>query len=106
MASTEARDWPPSAATEQGTSIMNKRTLLVALAALAAAGVTLVPIDMGDIFALNDRVSLAIALHEPIDDLQAWLAANAAATRVAAVSRAVQPAPQTHARALLGMGGI
>ncbi len=37
---------------------------------------------------------------------QAWLAANAAATRVAAVSRAVQPEPQTHARALFGMGGI
>ncbi|NIE68455.1 indoleacetamide hydrolase [Burkholderia sp. Ax-1719] len=47
-----------------------------ALAKLAAAGVTLVPVEMSDIFALNDRVSMAIALHEPIDDLQAWLAAN------------------------------
>ncbi len=47
-----------------------------ALAKLAAAGVTLVPVEMSDIFALNDRVSMAIALHEPIDDLQGWLAAN------------------------------
>ncbi|WP_322070540.1 indoleacetamide hydrolase [Paraburkholderia bannensis] len=47
-----------------------------ALAKLAAAGVTFVPVEMSDIFTLNDRVSMAIALHEPIEDLQAWLSAN------------------------------
>jgi mandelamide amidase len=49
-----------------------------AVAKLAAAGVTFVPVEMSDIFALNERVSMAIALHEPIDDLQAWLTANQA----------------------------
>ncbi|WP_322053476.1 indoleacetamide hydrolase [Paraburkholderia bannensis] len=47
-----------------------------ALAKLAAAGVTFVPVEMSEIFTLNDRVSMAIALHEPIEDLQAWLSAN------------------------------
>jgi len=55
-----------------------------ALARLEAAGVTLVPVEMGDIFALNDRVSMAIALHEPIEDLQQWLVANHAPARTVA----------------------
>ncbi|WP_322046671.1 indoleacetamide hydrolase [Paraburkholderia sp. J67] len=55
-----------------------------ALAKLAAAGVTLVPVEMSDIFTLNDRVSMAIALHEPIDDLQTWLTANQAPARTVA----------------------
>ncbi|HTR08082.1 MAG TPA: indoleacetamide hydrolase [Paraburkholderia sp.] len=49
-----------------------------ALAKLEAAGVTMVPVEMGDLLALNDRVSFALALHEPIEDLQAWLVANKA----------------------------
>jgi indoleacetamide hydrolase len=49
-----------------------------ALARLEAAGVTLVPVAMGELLALNDRVSYAIALHEPIEDLEAWLIANKA----------------------------
>ncbi|WP_176079631.1 indoleacetamide hydrolase [Paraburkholderia tropica] len=65
----------------EGLEAATETVSRAALAKLAAAGVTLVPIDMGDIFALNDRVSLAIALHEPIDDLQAWLAANHAPAR-------------------------
>lgn len=48
----------------------------LALAKLEAAGVTFVTVEMGELLALNDRVSSAIALHEPIDDLQAWLDAN------------------------------
>lgn len=48
----------------------------VALGKLEAAGMTLVPVEMSELLAINERVSLAIALHEPIDDLQAWLVAN------------------------------
>ncbi|WP_322031079.1 indoleacetamide hydrolase [Paraburkholderia sp. J76] len=58
-----------------------------ALATLEAAGVTFVPVEMSELLALNDRVSYAIALHEPIEDLAAWLAANhTGAQSVAAVA--------------------
>ncbi|QGZ64004.1 indoleacetamide hydrolase [Paraburkholderia acidisoli] len=50
----------------------------LALARLEAAGVTFVPVEMPELLALNDRVSFALALHEPIDDLKAWLTANQA----------------------------
>lgn len=46
---------------------------------LAAAGVVLVGVDLAGLAALNDQVSFQIALHEPIADLPAWLAANGAA---------------------------
>lgn len=49
-----------------------------ALARLTAAGVTFVPVEMSELLTLNDRVSYAIALHEPIQDLRAWLVANQA----------------------------
>ncbi|MFT0168209.1 indoleacetamide hydrolase [Paraburkholderia mimosarum] len=55
-----------------------------ALAKLAAAGVTLVPVEMSELLALNERVSYALALHEPIDDLEAWLVANNAPVRTVA----------------------
>jgi len=47
-----------------------------ALAKLAAAGVTFVPVAMPELLTLNDRVSHALALHEPITDLHDWLVAN------------------------------
>ncbi|WP_395063859.1 indoleacetamide hydrolase [Paraburkholderia silvatlantica] len=55
-----------------------------ALAKLEAAGVTLVPVEMSELLALNDRVSYAIALHEPIEDLAAWLVANHAPAQTVA----------------------
>lgn len=45
---------------------------------LVAAGVVLVDVDLDGLAALNDQVSFQIALHEPIADLPAWLAANGA----------------------------
>ncbi|TAM28280.1 MAG: indoleacetamide hydrolase [Paraburkholderia sp.] len=47
-----------------------------ALGKLEAAGVTFVPVEMSELLALNERVSGALALHEPIEDLHAWLVAN------------------------------
>ncbi|HEY1611950.1 MAG TPA: indoleacetamide hydrolase [Paraburkholderia sp.] len=49
-----------------------------ALAKLAAAGVTFVQVTMPDLLMLDHRVSGALALHEPLDDLLAWLVANQA----------------------------
>jgi len=49
-----------------------------ALGKLEAAGVTFVPVEMTELLAINERVSMAIALHEPIEDLHAWLVANQA----------------------------
>jgi indoleacetamide hydrolase len=43
---------------------------------LAAAGVTLVDVDTVGLAALNAKVSFQIALHEPIADLPAYLAAS------------------------------
>ncbi|HEY4067513.1 MAG TPA: amidase family protein, partial [Burkholderiaceae bacterium] len=45
---------------------------------LAAAGVVFVEVDTVGLAALNDKVSFQIALHEPIADLPAYLAANGA----------------------------
>jgi indoleacetamide hydrolase len=49
-----------------------------AAAKLEAAGVTLVPVEMSELLAISERVSFAISLQEPIEDLQAWLVANGA----------------------------
>ncbi|CAG9244103.1 indoleacetamide hydrolase [Paraburkholderia unamae] len=68
-----------------------------ALAKLEAAGVCIVPVEMGELLALNDRVSYAIALHEPIDDLAAWLAANHAPARSVAEVAARIASPDVRA---------
>jgi mandelamide amidase len=47
-----------------------------ALTRLDAAGVTLVPIAMGELDTLNARVGSPIAVHEALDDMRAWLVAN------------------------------
>ncbi|MGF6755710.1 indoleacetamide hydrolase [Paraburkholderia sp. GAS42] len=47
-----------------------------ALARLEAAGVIFVDVDMPDLITLNDKVSSPVALHEPVDDVPAWLVAN------------------------------
>ncbi|MEF7614586.1 indoleacetamide hydrolase [Aquincola sp. MAHUQ-54] len=43
---------------------------------LAAAGVVLLDVDLSGLAALNDQVSFQIALHEPIADIPAYLAAT------------------------------
>ena len=47
-----------------------------ARAALAAAGVVFVDVDTVGLAALNDKVSFQLALHEPIADIPAYLAAT------------------------------
>ncbi|MFL6661550.1 MAG: indoleacetamide hydrolase [Rhizobacter sp.] len=47
-----------------------------ARARLAAAGVVLVDVDTVGLAALNNQVSFALALHEPIADMPAYLAAS------------------------------
>jgi mandelamide amidase len=47
-----------------------------ARAALAAAGVVFVDVDTVGLSALNDKVSFQVALHEPIADIPAYLAAT------------------------------
>lgn len=49
-----------------------------AIKRLEAAGVTFVPVDMPQLLPLNSQVGAAIALHEPREDLKAWLVANRA----------------------------
>lgn len=49
-----------------------------AKAKLSAAGVTFVDVDL-DVMALNDSISFPVALHEPVADIPAYLAATAAA---------------------------
>lgn len=56
---------------------------------LAAAGVTLVEVDTVGLMALNDKVSFQIALHEPITDIPAYLAATGV-TGVTVASLAAQ----------------
>ncbi|MEM5399048.1 MULTISPECIES: indoleacetamide hydrolase [Paraburkholderia] len=68
-----------------------------ALAKLEAAGVTFVPVEMSELLALNDRVSYAIALHEPIDDLAAWLVANHAPAQTVAEVAARIASPDVRA---------
>ncbi|QGZ56273.1 indoleacetamide hydrolase [Paraburkholderia acidiphila] len=69
----------------------------VALAKLEAAGVTLVPVEMSELLALNDRVSYAIALHEPLEDLAAWLVANHASAQTVAEVAARIASPDVRA---------
>ncbi|MCE9657855.1 MAG: indoleacetamide hydrolase [Burkholderiales bacterium] len=47
-----------------------------ARARLASAGVLFVEVDLAGLAALNDKVSFPIALHEPIADIPAYLAAT------------------------------
>lgn len=47
-----------------------------ACARLTEAGAVLVDVDMPDLFAQNEKVSFVVALHEPIADIPAWLAAS------------------------------
>ncbi|MGY4175269.1 Asp-tRNA(Asn)/Glu-tRNA(Gln) amidotransferase A subunit family amidase [Bradyrhizobium sp. USDA 4518] len=47
-----------------------------ACARLSAAGAVLVDVDMPDLFEQNGKVSFVVALHEPIADIPAWLAAS------------------------------
>ena len=47
-----------------------------AKARLADAGVVLVEMDVDGLRALNEQVSFVVALHEPIEDLPAYLAAS------------------------------
>ncbi|MDP3821443.1 MAG: indoleacetamide hydrolase [Burkholderiales bacterium] len=46
---------------------------------LAAAGMVLVDVDTVGLMALNDKVSFPVALHEPIADIPAYLAATGVA---------------------------
>ncbi|RQH05435.1 indoleacetamide hydrolase [Paraburkholderia dinghuensis] len=68
-----------------------------ALVKLEAAGVTLVPVEMSELFAINARVSTAIALHEPLEDLHAWLVANKAPVQSVAEIVARIASPDVHA---------
>ncbi|CEJ82395.1 hypothetical protein VHEMI02461 [[Torrubiella] hemipterigena] len=47
-----------------------------AKASLQAAGAVLVDADLPDLLALDDKISLPLALHEPIADIPAYLKAN------------------------------
>ena len=47
-----------------------------ACARLTAAGAVLVDVDMPGLFEQNEKVSFVVALHEPIADIPAWLAAS------------------------------
>ena len=52
---------------------------MAARSKLAAAGVVFVEVDTVGLMALNDKVSFQLALHEPIADIPAYLAANGVA---------------------------
>jgi len=52
------------------------RVCAEARAALASAGVVFVDVDTVGLAALNDKVSFQVALHEPIADIPAYLAAT------------------------------
>ena len=47
-----------------------------ARARLASAGVVFVEVDAAGLGALNEKVSFPVALHEPIADIPAYLAAT------------------------------
>ena len=68
-----------------------------ALDRLKAAGVTLVDIDMPDLFVLSDQISFAVALHEPLEDLPAWLIANDAPVKTVAEVAARIASPDVRA---------
>ncbi len=55
-----------------------------ALKRLAAAGVTFVEVAMADLLPFNEQVSSPVALHEPVDDVPAWLVANDAPVKTIA----------------------
>lgn len=54
--------------------------MAAAKAKLSGAGVVFVEADLPGVAALNAQLSFQIALHEPIDDIPAYLAANGAAS--------------------------
>jgi mandelamide amidase len=54
-------------------------TMAQARSRLASAGVVFVDVDIAGLAALNDKVSFPIALHEPIADIPAYLAATGVA---------------------------
>jgi len=60
-----------------------------ALGKLAAAGATIVDVDMPDLARLNGLVSFPVALYEAYDDLRAYLAAHATGLTVEQVARLV-----------------
>ncbi|WP_213765682.1 indoleacetamide hydrolase [Caballeronia sp. dw_19] len=68
-----------------------------ALDRLKAAGVTLVHIDMPDLFVLSEQISFAVALHEPLEDLPAWLMANNAPVKTVAEVAARIASPDVRA---------
>lgn len=55
-----------------------------ALQRLQAAGVEWVDMDMPDLLDINSHIGAPLALHESVDDLPAWLAANGAPARTVA----------------------
>lgn len=64
-----------------GLSTEAAPALAAAKARLAAAGAVLVDMDMEPLFALNAKISFTIALHEPIDDIPAYLNASGSPIR-------------------------
>lgn len=75
-----------------------------ALVKLADAGVRFVPVEMPELLSLNERISVAIALQEPREDLRAWLAANHAPAQTLAdvVARIASPDVRAICDVLLG----
>jgi Asp-tRNA(Asn)/Glu-tRNA(Gln) amidotransferase A subunit family amidase len=55
-----------------------------ALRRLETAGVTFVPVAMSELETLNDQVGGPIAIHEPREDVPAWLVANDAPVKTVA----------------------
>lgn len=68
-----------------------------ALVKLEAAGITLVPLEMADLLAVNAHVTRTLALHEPLDDLHAWLVANQAPVQSVAEVAALIASPDVRA---------
>lgn len=68
----------------EGLDTAVERVAREALARLEAAGVTLVNVGMPDLLPLSAKISFPLALHEPIDDLLAWLIANNAPVKTIA----------------------
>lgn len=76
--------------------------MAAAKAKLAGAGVVFVDIDLDGVMALNDRMSFPIALHEPIADIPAYLAASGASGITLATIAAQVASPDVKA----AFGGI
>ena len=59
---------------------------------LSAAGVVLVEVDLPGVMALNAKISFPVALHEPLADIPAYLAASGAPAGITLASIAAQVA--------------